>query len=118
MSELSNEKLTQIKRAAEDAIQACNRLYQPFIDVVAHPLNISSLVDMAKKSSGLSSENYNLKARFTQLEKEHADLLERLSRVMECVAQAKDGYYGFSGEGGDTDNLTKDLEKALRGASD
>lgn len=115
MSELSIEKLTQIKRAAEDAIQAWNRLYQPFIDVVAHPLNIISLVDMAKESSRLNSENYNLKARFAQLEKEHADLLERMAGVVGCVSQARDGYYGFSGEGGDTDNLAKDLEKALRG---
>lgn len=115
MSELSNEKLTQIKRAAEDAIQAWNRLYQPFIDVVAHPLNIISLVDMAKKSSGLSSENYTLKARFTQLEKEHADLLERMSRVMKCVDRAKDGFYGAVGEGGDVDSLTNDIDQALRG---
>lgn len=115
MSELTNRQLVLIKRAAEDAIYAANRHYGPFIDVVAHPLNIISLVDMAQQSSGLSSENYNLKARFAQLEKEHAGMLEKLSNAMECIAQAKDGYYGFSGEGGDTDNLTKDLEKALRG---
>ena len=47
--------------------------------------------------------------------------IERLEKQVEaalaCIDQAKDGYYGFSSEGGDTDNLAKDLEKALRGES-
>lgn len=47
---LSPRELTEIRRAAEDAIYAWNRHYKPFIDVVAHPLNICTLVDMAKLS--------------------------------------------------------------------
>jgi hypothetical protein len=50
MDKLSNRELTSIRRAAEDAIEAWNRNHKPFIDVVAHPLNICTLVDMAKLS--------------------------------------------------------------------
>ncbi|WP_228272033.1 hypothetical protein [Acinetobacter nosocomialis] len=49
-SKLSHRQLVLIRRAAEDAIHACNRHYGPFVDVVAHPLNIIALVDMAKES--------------------------------------------------------------------
>ena len=45
-------------------------------------------------------------------------LQKRINEALVCVDQAKDGFYGFSCEGGDTDNLAKHLEKALRGASD
>ena len=31
------------------------------------------------------------------------------------IAQAKDGFYGYSSDGGDVDNLTKNIEKSLRG---
>ena len=31
------------------------------------------------------------------------------------IAQAKDGFYGYSSLGGDVDNLTKNIEKSLRG---
>lgn len=48
MDKLDHRQLTLIKRAAEDAIHACNRHYKPFIDVVAHPLNIVALVEMAQ----------------------------------------------------------------------
>jgi hypothetical protein len=47
---LSHRQLVLIRRAAEDAIHACNRHYGPFVDVVAHPLNICALVDMAQES--------------------------------------------------------------------
>lgn len=50
---LSHRQLVLIRRAAEDAIHACNRHYGPFVDVVAHPLNICALVDMAQLSVGL-----------------------------------------------------------------
>lgn len=48
MDKLNQRQLTLIKRAAEDAIHACNRHYKPFIDVVAHPFNIVALVEMAQ----------------------------------------------------------------------
>ncbi|WP_287906540.1 hypothetical protein [Acinetobacter sp.] len=48
MDKLDHRELTLIKRAAEDAIHACNRHYKPFIDVIAHPLNIIALVEMAQ----------------------------------------------------------------------
>ena len=31
------------------------------------------------------------------------------------IAQAKDGFYGYSSDGGDVDNLTNNIEKSLRG---
>ena len=46
------------------------------------------------------------------------ELQKRIDAALVCVDQAKDGFYGFSCDGGDTDNLAKHLEKALRGASD
>lgn len=48
MDKLNQRQLTLIKRAAEDAIHVCNRHYAPFVDVVAHPLNIIALVEMAQ----------------------------------------------------------------------
>ncbi|WEI24212.1 hypothetical protein PYR74_10105 [Acinetobacter bereziniae] len=48
MDKLNHRELTLIKCAAEDAIHACNRHYGPFVDVVAHPLNIIALVEMAQ----------------------------------------------------------------------
>ncbi|MDC4276262.1 hypothetical protein NQ637_17690 [Acinetobacter baumannii] len=60
-SKLSVRQLTLIRRAAEDAIHACNRHYGPFVDVVAHPLNICALVDMAQMSIGQQGELNRLK---------------------------------------------------------
>jgi hypothetical protein len=62
-SKLSARQLTLIRRAAEDAIQACNRHYGPFVDVVAHPLNICALVDMAQTSIGQLGELNRLKGQ-------------------------------------------------------
>lgn len=50
MSELSYEQRKHLRRMAEDARDACNRHYGPFLDAVAHPLNILSLLDMAARS--------------------------------------------------------------------
>ncbi len=47
---LSHRDLTLLRRAAEDAIHAANPRFRPFIDAVAHPLNIIALVDMAMQS--------------------------------------------------------------------
>ncbi|MFU8927536.1 hypothetical protein [Acinetobacter puyangensis] len=44
-----------------------------------------------------------------------ADQEKRIDAALSIVDQAKDGYYGFSSEGGDTDNLASHLENALRG---
>lgn len=60
-SKLSIRQLTLIRRAAEDAIHACNRHYGPFVDVVAHPLNICALVDMAQTSIGQQVDLNRLK---------------------------------------------------------
>lgn len=47
MASLSYEERKRLRRAAEDARDACNRHFGPFVDVVAHPLNILALLDMA-----------------------------------------------------------------------
>lgn len=65
-SKLSARKLTLIRRAAEDAIHACNRHYGPFVDVVAHPLNICALVDMAETSIGQQAKVEELQTLYTQ----------------------------------------------------
>lgn len=46
MASLSYEERKRLRRAAEDARDACNRHFRPFVDVVAHPLNILALLDM------------------------------------------------------------------------
>ena len=50
MAELCYEERKRIRRAAEDARDACNRHYGPFVDVVAHPINILKLLDMADRA--------------------------------------------------------------------
>lgn len=47
MASLSYEERKRLRRAAEDARDACNRHFGPFVDVVTHPLNILALLDMA-----------------------------------------------------------------------
>ncbi|WP_228267555.1 hypothetical protein [Acinetobacter calcoaceticus] len=63
---LSQRQLVLIRRAAEDAIHACNRHYGPFVDVVAHPLNICALVDMAQMSTVQQAKVDELQTLYTQ----------------------------------------------------
>lgn len=51
MADLSYEDRKRLRRAAEDARDACNRHYGPFVDAVAHPLNILALLDMADRAA-------------------------------------------------------------------
>lgn len=51
MGDLTYEERKRMRRAAEDARDACNRHYGPFVDVVAHPLNILALLDMAARGA-------------------------------------------------------------------
>ncbi|MCG7221997.1 hypothetical protein [Acinetobacter sp. AG3] len=82
MDKLDHRKLTLIKRAAEDAIHACNRHYGPFVDVVAHPLNIIALVEMAQSRQAevdeLSSQNQILK----EVAESDMKTIERLESVI------------------------------------
>lgn len=64
MSDLAQQELIRIRRAAEDAAYAMNRNYKPFIDVVSHPLNIITLVDMAQKSIKQQSKVHDIQKRF------------------------------------------------------
>lgn len=51
MADLTYEQRKRLRRLAEDARDACNRYYGPFVDAVAHPLNILALLDMADRSA-------------------------------------------------------------------
>ena len=51
MTDLTYEERKHLRRAAEDARDACNRHYGPFVDVVAHPLRILALLDMADRAA-------------------------------------------------------------------
>ena len=51
MTDLTYEERKAMRRAAEDARDACNRHYGPFVDLVAHPLNILALLDMADRAA-------------------------------------------------------------------
>ncbi|ENV09525.1 hypothetical protein F966_02183 [Acinetobacter higginsii] len=63
MEKLSPRELVLFRRAAEDAIHSCNRHYGPFIDVVAHPLNMLKLIDMAELSNQQQSKMNDLQKR-------------------------------------------------------
>ncbi len=122
---LDHRELTLIKRAAEDACHAMNRHYKPFIDAVAKPLMIISLVDMAQSRQDELDQAYSDIETFAQAHQRECDIKfkianelkekdKRIAEILSVIAKAKDGYYGFSKDGGDTDNLVFDLEKALQ----
>jgi hypothetical protein len=48
---LTYEERKALRRAAEDARDAANPHYGPFVDLVAHPLNILALLDMADRAA-------------------------------------------------------------------
>ncbi|KQF50332.1 hypothetical protein BFR80_014090 [Acinetobacter pittii] len=78
---LSQRQLVLIRRAAEDAIHACNRHYGPFVDVVAHPLNICALVDMAQTSIGQQGELNRLKNSLSDLAQKYRAEAHELGRI-------------------------------------
>jgi len=63
----------------------------------------------------LKAQLENMEQCYIEKKKQVEGLQKRIDEALICVDQAKDGFYGFSEEGGDTDNLAKHLEKALRG---
>lgn len=93
---------------------------------------VGQVNDLQKQNAWLSdvAERENNRANNLQQDKTSTTILlgktiqeknklqKRINEALVCVDQAKDGFYGFSCEGGDTDNLAKHLEKALRGAND
>ncbi|MEN3979056.1 hypothetical protein [Acinetobacter sp. CWB-B33] len=62
----------------------------------------------------INAKNQNT---LSHLEHEYQKAVVQLNEVLGVINEAKDGCYGFSSEGGDTDNLVKDLEKIMRGDS-
>ena len=63
----------------------------------------------------LQSQLNSMEACYIEKKNQVEDQQKRIDKALICVDRATDGYYGFSEEGGDTDNLAKHLEKALRG---
>lgn len=69
---------------------------------------LKGLLEKDEYAHSLYYENENLKALVVEKDK-------RIEEILFVIARAKDGYYGYSKDGGDTDNLVGDLEKALGG---
>ncbi|MDQ8951963.1 hypothetical protein RFH42_03215 [Acinetobacter rudis] len=92
MNELTQEELTVIRRAAEDAIHAANKHYKPFIDVVAHPLNIIALVDMAVKQTEIDHLNIVLEERTKEWLKaiELGDYFKNVAKTLKAELDQKD----------------------------
>lgn len=65
------------------------------------------------KSQMCRDEKTHAINRWSQIRKEVEEKDKRIEEVLFVIARAKDGYYGYSNDGGDTDNLVSDLEKAL-----
>jgi hypothetical protein len=55
MADLTYEERKRLRRLAEDARDACNRHYGPFVDAVAHPLNILALLAMADRAAAATA---------------------------------------------------------------
>ena len=56
---LTHKELVALRRAAEDAVQAMNPRYGPFVELVANPLKMLALVDMAMRSLETPSTSNN-----------------------------------------------------------
>lgn len=70
---MSDADIKLLRRAAEDAQDACNRHYGPFIDVVAHPLRILAVVDRVKAADAeIARLSAALAEKSAQLEEERA----------------------------------------------
>lgn len=132
MSDLAQQELIRIRRAAEDAAYAMNRNYKPFIDVVSHPLNIIALVDMAQKSIKQQSKVDELQKqlidqgqrfndqsqRVKDLEHKSGELQKRVdasSKVLESIRkEIKHGHLSDD-ESQTLSSYANDLEQALKG---
>ena len=122
MSDLAQQELIRIRRAAEDAAYAMNRNYKPFIDVVSHPLNIIALVDMAQKSIKQQSKVDELQNKLAAAEErasicldykntyltERDELQKRLDAALKILSSKKKMYV----------DMFIELEQALKGGSD
>ena len=90
---------------------------------------VGQVNDLQKQNAWLSdvAERENNRANNLQQDKTSTTILlgktiqeknklqKRINEGLVCVDQAKDGFYGYSSDGGDVDNLTKNIEKSLRG---
>lgn len=70
--------------------------------------DLKNLLEKDEYAHNLYYENANLQTLVEEKDK-------RITEILFVIARAKDGYYGYSKDGGDTDNLVFDLEKALGG---
>jgi len=126
MDKLNHRELTLIKCAAEDAIHACNRHYGPFVDVVAHPLNIIALVEMAQSKQAeinqLQSQINEMAEVGLSQESVIKEKDKKLKAVEQILIELKESMTNFKemdlydkGVRVVTDCIIRDLEKAMRG---
>lgn len=92
VDQLKHEK--SLQEIAINQVAQANQEWQKHID------------EKEKHAHNLYYENANLQTLVEEKDK-------RIEEVLFVIARAKDGYYGYSNDGGDTDNLVSDLEKAL-----
>lgn len=100
------------------AKDACLKLWNNFHDQIniicrksyeeqqAKINDLKNLLEKDEHAHNLYYENANLQTLVEEKDK-------RIEEVLFVIARAKDGYYGYSNDGGDTDNLVSDLEKVL-----
>ena len=91
---------------------------------------LGNVIDMeVAKVDNLKAQLNNMETcyiQFKQINNEQAEIIrghfsarQEMKKCIDAalydIAQAKDGFYGYSSDGGDVDNLTKNIEKSLRG---
>lgn len=110
--DLAKEQQSEIKHLKE-----MNRRY------------IGKMQEQQDQVAGLKAQLNNMEQCYIQLKQinnEQAEIIrghfsarQEMKKCIDAalydIAQAKDGFYGYSSDGGDVDNLTKNIEKSLRG---
>ena len=117
-------------KEVEDQAEAWNH-QQAIIDEHTEVIKLqdADLRKYEKQIESLKAQLNNMEQCYIQLKQinnEQAEIIrghfsarQEMKKCIDAalydIAQAKDGFYGYSSDGGDVDNLTKNIEKSLRG---
>ena len=117
-------------KEVEDQAEAWNH-QQAIIDEHTEVIKLqdADLRKYEKQIESLKAQLNNMEQCYIQLKQinnEQAEIIrghfsarQEMKKCIDAalydIAQAKDGFYGYSPDGGDVDNLTKNIEKSLRG---
>lgn len=117
-------------KEVEDQAEAWNH-QQAIIDEHTEVINLqdADLRKYEKQIESLKAQLNNMEQCYIhlkQINNEQAEIIrghfsarQEMKKCIDAalydIAQAKDGFYGYSSLGGDVDNLTKNIEKSLRG---